>query len=101
MIQSDSDDDPAGKLIKRVGTIDGRTGRMLVDTGASRTTVPARHINPTQYTGNEKARLAHFGTIDMPIAIVNIKVDGFSSPWRFLWPGKMPHLHYWVWITQQ
>ena len=53
MIQSDSDDDPAGELIKRVGTIDGRTGRMLVDTGASRTTVPARYINPTQYTGNE------------------------------------------------
>lgn len=100
MIQSESEEDSAGNLIGRVGTIGGKTGRMLVDTGAIRTTVPARFINPAQYTGSEKARLAHFGTIDMPTAIVNIG-GRYISPWRFLWLGKMPHLHYWVWITQQ
>ena len=52
---------------------------MLLGTGASRTNLPARYLNPTQYMGNEKARLAHFGTIDMPTATVNIKVDGFSK----------------------
>ena len=58
------------------GKIEGRPCKIWLDTGANRSTVPARYIAEVSYTGKEGARLAN-GTVEMlRTAEVTIQVDG-------------------------
>ena len=75
-LESESEED---KALRRIGTIDGRPCRCLIDTGANRTTVPAHLIQPNKFTGvEEKAVLATNGVESLRTAKVDLKIEGIS-----------------------
>ena len=75
-LESVSEED---KVVRRIGTIDGRPCRCLIDMGANRTTVPAHLIQPNKFTAvEEKAMLATNGVESLRIAKIDLKIDGIS-----------------------
>ena len=75
-----------------MGTINGKPCRLLIDTGADKTAVPAWLIEPFQYTGKEtQARLADREIRHLKTAIVDLRVDGIIESMEVLVVGKDAH----------
>ena len=75
-LESESEED---KALRKIGTIDGRPCKCLIDMGANRTTVPAHLIQPNKFTGvEEKAVLATNGVESLRTAKVDLKIEGIS-----------------------
>ena len=90
-ISSGSETDEFSDLL-RVGTINGKPCRLLIDTGADKTAVPAWLIEPFQYTGKEtQARLADREIRHLKAAIVDLRVDGITESMEVLVVGKDAH----------
>ena len=95
-LESVSEED---KAVRRIGTIDGRLCRCLIDTGANRTTVPAHLIQPNKFTGvEEKAVLATNGVESLRIAKIDLKIDGISHTMLGFVLIRVCLIFYWVWI---
>ena len=90
-ISSGSETDEFSDLL-RVGTINGKPCRLLIDTEADKTAVPAWLIEPFQYTGKEtQARLADREIRHLKTAIVDLRVDGITESMEVLVVGKDAH----------
>ena len=90
-ISSGSETDEFSDLL-RVGTINGKPCRLLIDTGADKTAVPAWLIEPFQYTGKEtQARLADREIRHLKAAIVDLRLDGITESMEVLVVGKDAH----------
>ena len=86
-INSRSETNEFPDLIK-LGIVNGKPCRLLIDTGADMTTVPARLIMPSQYTGKEvQAKLADRETKFLKKAIVDLQVEG-TTIYRGTCSGK-------------
>ena len=90
-INSGSETNEFPDLIK-LGIVNGKPCRLLIDTGADMTTVPARLIMPSQYTGKEvQAKFADRETKFLKTAIVDLQVEGTTESIEVLVVGNSAH----------
>ena len=90
-INSGSETNEFPDLIK-LGIVNGKPCKLLIDTGADMTTVPARLIIPSQYTGEEvQAKLADRETKFLKTAIVDLQVEGTTESIEVLVVGNSAH----------
>ena len=77
-INSSSETNETPDLIK-LGIVNGKPCRLLIDTGADMTTVPSRLITPSQYTGKKvQAKLADGGLLSIPFYLA-IFLQGYQA----------------------
>ena len=90
-INSGSERDKFPDLIK-LGIINGKPCRLLIDTGADVSTVAARLIRLSQFTGNEvQAKLANRETKLLKIAIVDLQLEGTTESIEVFVVGNSAH----------
>ena len=76
----------------KLGIVNRKPCRFLIDTGADMTTVPARLIMPSQYTGKEvQAKLADRETKFLKTAIVDLQVEGTTESIEVFVVGNSAH----------